>query len=143
MTVDNSLCPSDLLHITKPCLEIDLLSLQSGWLRLCSVVLACSRQDAGLETQTWQIRKEEKCMLCINFLFHVLPRLQPLSLSWASPQTQAEIAPVAGIGTFGAHASEGIKSPPEFRPQGAGQECGVRKTLPNSFTWADIQVRQI
>lgn len=63
------MCPADLLHITKPCLEIDLLSLQSGCLRLCSVVLARSSQAAGLQTQTWWIQQEEKCLLCSNLVF--------------------------------------------------------------------------
>lgn len=120
VTVNNSVCPPDLLHITKPCLEIDLLSLQSGCLRLCSVMLAHSSQDAGLQTQTWWICKEKKCMLCSN-LFRVLPRLQPPS--WASPQMRAETNPVAGIRTFGTHTSGRIKSPPEFKPR--GQENSV------------------
>lgn len=66
-----------------------------------------------------------------------------LGWSWTSPPAQAERIPVAATRTFGALASAGVKSPPKFKPQGSGQECGVRKTPPNSCTCAGTQVMQI
>lgn len=69
-------------------------------------------------------------MLCSNLQFHVLPRLQPLGWSWASPQTQAGVTPVAGVRTFGAHASGRMKSLPEFKPQGQDKSVVSEKLLP-------------